>query len=288
MAKKRPEPLILDELAVEQEIVCFACSQIKARRIDGKPDAVPAGWIEKNLIEHGKIGWVTSDTEAEGFYRVHRLGRLDRYGIPEMAVLTTEATASPQFEAAVVGAASGGDNNPLKAAIIRANAIARPPILTIRRYARAIAACDVAIPANIIASMRSQIVGVDQTQSDSMEEILFRAAQGLPVIITADMLQQIRTADISVPFKGGDYQNLRSTLWAEAIKQFGGITPAQYKAERTQSAEVSANIANSIDSVYMMIDQANEDAERYGVPYRLEYVGYGAKYDAGEPAEGGI
>lgn len=279
--KKKDIPFSVDSSGIEQEILGFACSTIRARRTDGKPDKIPAGWIEKALLLYGRIGWVPSETDAEGFYKVHRIGITDRYGMPEMAILTTDATASPQFSASVIGS-SAKDHTPLQVAIVRANALSRPPILSIRRYANVIAACDIALPANVIASMRSQIVGIPETLKDSVEELLIRSARGLPVICTTDLLESIKTADVSVDFRGQDYQNLRTTLWSEAIKQFGGITPAQYKAERTQSAEVSANIAASIDNVYMLIDQFNEDAERYSVPYRLEYVGFGARYDESE------
>lgn len=290
--KKQPAALVLDSGAVESEILAFACSMIRARRIDGKPDLLPAGWLEKSMIKYGSLGWVRSETAAEGFYQIHRIGAVDRYGVPKTVTLKTEATASPQFSANVIGASLSPDEvradlSPLEVAIVKANALARPPIFAIRRYAVAIAALDVAIPANVIASMRSQIVGVPDTLVDSVEEVLYRAAQGLPVVCTSELFESMRTADISVPFKGGDYQNLRATLWSEAVKQFGGITPAQYKAERTQSAEVSAGIAGSIDNVYQMIDQFNEDAERGGVPYRFEYVGYGQKYDVGETLESG-
>lgn len=282
--RSKSNPFTLDASAVEDEILCLACSMIRARRVDGKPDRIPAGWVEKSLIRYGRLGWISSDTDAEGFYRVHRIGVQDRYGVPCMALLTTDATASPQFAAEVVGASRfdgvrEDTQHPLKVAIVKANALSRPPIHTIRRYAQAIAACDVAIPANIIASMRSQIIGVPDTLVDSAEDMLSRGARGLPVICAADMLDAIKTADVSVDFRAVDYNNLRETLWGEAIKQFGGITPAQYKAERTQTAEVSAHIAASIDNVYQMIDQFNEDAEKYDVPYRLEYVGVGAKYE---------
>lgn len=278
--KKQPLALVLDSGAIENDILSFACAMIRARRIDGKPDPLPTGWLEKSMIMHGKLGWISSESDAEGFYKIDRLGTVDRYGVPKTVTLTTEATAAAKFSARVAGVADpAGDTSPLAVSIVRANALARPPILSIRRYAVAIATLDVAIPANVIASMRSQIIGVPDTYADSVEDVLHRAAQGLPVVCTSDLYDNMRTIDISVPFLGREYQDLRATLWNEAIKQFGGITPAQYKAERTQSAEVSAGIAGSIDNVYQLIDQFNTDAEKGGVPYRLEYVGYGAKYD---------
>lgn len=262
---------------IENQIIDFACSVIRAERTDGKPDPIPSGWIVRGLIDHGMLAWRTAPEELDGgMYFAAPSGAFDRYGKPGNVFLTNSSTFSGMT-------VKVGDD----CRVIRANSTGRPLRSTIKRYAEMLNWCDIATRANIPASMRTQLVkGLNKA---TVQALLWESWNGRPAVVMPDRGgkavtdAEIGTVDLSVPLKAQDYRQLAATLWGEVLKMFGGITPAQYKAERTQSAEVSAQIAGSIDSVYVLIDTANDDMAAGGVPYRLVYDGFGARYDAGEP-----
>lgn len=269
---KRQTPLY-DGGLITAEVLDFASSVVRAGRTDGARSEAepPDGWIVRNLLKYGQVAYIPDGSPLSGWYLAQSGGVLDRYARPEWLNLRTQATASAVF--------------PYEGAkLVRANLTGRPPILTIERYARMIAQCDTAIAANIYAAMRSQILGVPDKRKLDAEILLDNAAAGLPTILDTDALASITTLDVAVPFDAREKHALRQTLYSELLKHFGGITPTEYKAERVQSAEVSAHVAEAIDNVYVLIDQANADMTAQGVPYRLEYVGVGKTLD---PTEGG-
>lgn len=268
---------------IAAELVDFACNQVKVTRIDGPDDfpEPPHPWIALKLLQHGQVG-VVLDGVARGWYIINKLGTRDRYGRPTEVFARTEATSGNTF-AFPTALTDAAPRTAIR--VIRANPCARPPVRTITRYADTLARLDVGISANAIASMRSQIIGVSKGYEDSIDLLLQDASEGMPTTVTKDMLEDLQTADVSVPFDGNLRHALRQAIYAEALRHFGGVTPPQYKAERVQGAEVAASVAESIDSLYIMIDQFNADAERLSVPYRMEYIGFGAKYEETEVHE---
>lgn len=267
---------------IRDEILDFACNQIEVYTTAPVDDTTPpAGWIARKLLTHGALAYVP-DGILKGWYKADKYGMRDRYGRPEMIFASTDATARA---ALALNVGEGSD----EARYIRANPAARPPIFTIDRYAALIQRIDTAITANVIASMRSQILGVPDDQREEVDYMLNAAAVGMPVVLDADLISRINTTDVSVPYVAGDLHALRQTIYAEALKHFGAVTPTEYKAERVQGAEVAAHVAEAIDSVYIMIDQFNADCEAGGVPYRMRYNGVGANYEGvqvdADPAE---
>lgn len=277
MAKSKTK-CALNTSAIADQILNFACSMIKARRTDGKPDTLPAGWLERQLLIDGRVGYLHSNTDAGGFFRIRGNGQRNRYGLPVEVVAQTQASGSAAFTVPVYDPER--DDNTGRMAIIRANSGSVSPYLSILRYAEMIARAELHVNTNLLASMRTQILGVPKSRTVMGEIILSDAMAGEPTILEQDALASIDTLDVSVPLTAPAVHALTLQLWSDAIKQFGGITPGAYKAERTQTAEVNANIAESIDNVYILLDQANQDMERQEVPYRLEYNGFGKNYES--------
>lgn len=281
MAKKKTElygqEIIVAARELTEELLDFACSQVRVERTDDRKDfpEPPHGWIVRKLLKKGRVGYV-DDGILRGWYEVGKLGTRSRYGLPTVVYARTDATSDNSF---VFNAATKPDHTGTECVVIGANPKQRPPVLTMCRYADVLARLDAGISTNALASLRSQIVGTPKEYADSVELLLDDALHGLPSTITTDMLDALRTVDVSVPFDGILRHTLRQTIYAEALRHFGGVTPPQYKAERVQGAEVAANVAESIDNIYIMIEQFNRDADYFGVPYRMEYVGYGARYD---------
>lgn len=277
MSRKDQEMgFVLNTPAISNQLLNFACAMIRCRRMDGRDDSVPAGWAVRQLLLNGRIGYLHSPTDAEGFYNIASQGQVDRYGIPTSVTARTQATGAHGFSVPV----SKHDrelNGTLS--VIRANASGTPPFTSMTRYAQMIARAELHINTNLLASMRSQVINAPDSQKAAIDIMLERAAQGLPSVIGTNLMEQLSVFDISVPLDAPEVHALYMQMWAEALKQFGGITPAAYKAERTQSAEVNATVAQSIDNVYILLDQANDDCKTWGVPYVFEYAGVGAMYD---------
>lgn len=271
MPKK--DPYTLSGGMITAELLDFACGQVQAvkkgERGDNDP---PPGWIVRNLLKYGALAYVPDDHPLAGWYVCNAGGIVDRYARPELVYMRTQATQQRVIPAETVF--NGGP-----ARILRANPASRPPVRTMDRYAALVTACDTSLYANIVGSMRTQIIGAPKKIKDTVLCMLDDARQGLPVVVTEEQLAQMTQLDVSVPFNGMEIHGLRQAIYSEALRHFGGITPTEFKRERVQSSEVAASVAESVDNVYIMIDTFNEDAEAQDVPWELTYVGQGAAYE---------
>lgn len=283
MAKQTPAT-IFDARSITENVVRFACSQVTAVRTDGQDDPVPPGWIVENLIRRGVLGYKHAWDASEGWYYIDECGQKNRYGEPFYVEAYTQASARrPQR---LRTDTDGIRRNTVS--IVSANVTGTPPILTIERYAKIIAALDTLIYTNTLAASRTQIIGANKRQFATLKSMFDDIVQGLPSFIDQEIAATIQRVDVSVPFIGNDGYTLRTNMYNELLNMWGGLAPTAYKAERTQSAEVSAMVGNSIDNVYIMIDSVNRDCTDGEVPYKLVYTGYGARFDvspATEPAQ---
>lgn len=257
---------------IERQLINYAAGIIGLRKKDeNAPDLPPDGWVQKNIILDGRCGYLTSDDESRGFYVLQaNAGQYGRYDVPE------RVTARPSRN----GKALSFQVSTKKMAIIRANPQSYPPIISIRRYSGLIAQCYTALSVNIVASSKAMLLGVDKNQKDAFEDYLMDLYGGKPVeIFERDQLQNVETLDISAPFIADQIHALIRTLEGDARREMGGVTPPQYKAERTQGAEVYAAIGESIDLVNQIINTGNADLEACGAPYEFYNRGYSARYD---------
>ena len=85
-SKQTPSDFFAPDIIVDN-VINFACSQIKHRRKDGKPDPIPPGWIVENQIREGKLGWLHANDPSEGMYLVQGDYTRSRYGEPTMVAL---------------------------------------------------------------------------------------------------------------------------------------------------------------------------------------------------------
>ena len=280
MAKQTPAT-IFDAQTITENVVRFACSQVTAVRTDGQEDRVPPGWIVENLIRRGKLGYKHAWDASEGWYFIDECGQKNRYGEPFYVEAYTQASARrPQR---LRTDTDGIRRNTVS--IVSANVTGTPPILTIERYAKIIAALDTLIYTNTLAASRTQIIGANKRQFATLKSMFDDIVQGLPSFIDQEIAATIQRVDVSVPFIGNDVYTLRTNMYNELLNMWGGLAPTAYKAERTQSAEVSAMVGNSIDNVYIMIDSVNRDCMDGEVPHKLVYTGYGARFDVSPATE---
>lgn len=280
MAKQTPAN-IFDAQTITENVVRFACSQVTAVRTDGQEDRVPPGWLVENSIRRGKLGYKHAWDASEGWYFIDECGQKNRYGEPFYVQAYTQAsTRNPQRLRTDV---DGIRRNTIS--IVSANVTSTPPILTIERYAKIIAVLDTLIFTNARAASRTQIIGGNKRQFATLRSMFDDIAEGLPSFIDQEIANTIQRVDISVPFIGNDVHALRTNMYNELLNMWGGLAPTAYKAERTQSAEVSAMVGNSIDNVYIMIDSFNRDCADGEIPYKLVYTGYGARFDVSPATE---
>lgn len=280
MAKQTPATNF-DAKSITENVVRFACSQVTAVRTDGQEDRVPPGWIVENSIRRGKLGYKHAWDASEGWYFIDECGQKNRYGEPFYVEAYTQASARrPQR---LRTDTDGIRRNTVS--IVSANVTGTPPILTIERYAKIIAALDTLIYTNTLAASRTQIIGANKRQFATLKSMFDDIVQGLPSFIDQEIAATIQRVDVSVPFIGNDVYTLRTSMYNELLNMWGGLAPTAYKAERTQSAEVSAMVGNSIDNVYIMIDSVNRDCMDGEVPYKLVYTGYGARFDVSPATE---
>lgn len=280
MAKQTPAT-IFDAQTITENVVRFACSQVTAVRTDGQDDPVPPGWIVENLIRSGILGYKHAWDASEGWYLIGQCEEKNRYGEPFYVEARTQA--SRQHPQRLRTDTDGIRRNTVS--IVSANVTGTPPIHTIERYAKIIAVLDTLIFTNALAASRTQIIGGNRKQFATLRSMFDDIAEGLPSFIDQEIANTIQRVDISVPFIGNDVYTLRTNMYNELLNMWGGLAPTAYKAERTQSAEVSAMVGNSIDNVYIMIDSVNRDCMDGEVPYKLVYTGYGARFDVSPATE---
>lgn len=261
------------------QIVNFAISMIEVESDDFAVKFAPQGWAVWNAIANGRVGFYETDiTPLRGWWIFAGSQERDRYGQPTVGVFRTDSDSSNTMIRNVTNTVGEGMK------LIRANPMGTPPIQEMRRDAARIELAYRLLDANLRAAKRTQILQCDKNQKDTLLEILEDQADGDFSIVDRNVMSEIGMLDVSVPFVGGDVHTLINNLWADALRRWGGVTPPQYKAERTQSAEVSATVAESVDNIYIMLDTMNADAERLGVPVKFKYRGFGARFDT-EPAQ---
>ena len=268
-------PLCADSAAlITDDIINTAVTMIQ---IDGLPPEMRQDTIIRALFDYGQIGYVPPDRSewAGGWYKVNRVNSVDENGNARAYTVRGFATQAAAF---VLPASS--------VVLLRARARGATPRQQIERLALQAGICDRAIVVNILGSMLTRLYAVDKPDDEiDIQEALNAAMAGLPATVKSDILSAFQTADVSIQFIAPQIKALQQTLISELRRRFGGTTPAAFKAERTQSAEVSAAIGEGIDSIYSMITQFNRDAEYGGVPFRMRFVGFAEQYDPDIPGD---
>lgn len=271
--RKRRRRYVEDDGANQyvNEFVNTACDMVD---ITGLSPDVPKAFIIKSLIKKGRVAYLERNDDSRGWYNAAPAPakQPNRYGYYDTLFLT-QSNGLKGFYATVADGVKE----------IRANAEAYPLFITYQKYATQLALCDRAINANLRASiMTRMLTATDETQKEELQIALSEMEDGLPLIVTDDIRHAFEASDLSTDFIAREIIDVRSAIWADAAVRLGTISGNQYKKERVQSAEVDASVAETIDSVYIMVNTFNEDCERNGLPFRMVFTGYAARYDTPE------
>lgn len=219
------------------------------------PKDIPPQFIFKILMEDGKIG-----VYKDMYMRVSDAsGGRDIYG--RMAYVRLTADNGQHF-------VEKRDN----VAILRANPQSFPMVSIVSSMASEFTLTKVAMLQNVVASMNPQIIEVDSKDDKyTIETALLQRAEGRPAIIVRKGLASTLNVSPSASlFMADKYQELCKELRDEFLTKIGILTANTNKRERVQTAEVNATIGEAIDSIYMIIDTFNDDADRFNIGVRLE------------------
>jgi hypothetical protein len=267
---KNTEQAMLDfylQDAYFQRVLALGCSVVQTENAQ-----TPPAFIQRLLFLHGRVVYIPDNTQGipGGYYRGVPEGLPDRFGRYRSFTLFTENGLS-------LGVHKGYE--------IRANVNAIPPLLRIWPRCELMSKIDKAIKRNLSASVAPWIIGATKEQKQEIEAALQAVEDGLPAIVGVEVYNALATQDISQQYICDRLHDLRAAVWAEMLKDVGIVAASNYKRERVQTAEVNASAGESIDSIYIMIDQVNADAEYYGAPLRLKYNGFAAAFDQTEEGE---
>ncbi len=243
----------------------MVCSPFKGA--GGEP--APPSYIVSTLYTYGRIVYVP-DGPLKGFYRGEPLGQVDRFGRCHQFTIYTQNGLS-------MGGVTGVE--------LRANVDAAPPMLGTLRRCELLDRIDAAIERNLVTSTAPRVIQAPKEQRKELENVLSALDDGCAVLVPESIHQALETSDISTPYLSDALNDLRSQVWSDLLKEVGVFAAANYKRERVQTSEVNASAGEAIDTVYTIIDHVNEDAEYYGVPLRLYFNGYAAKFDDGPELE---
>lgn len=223
--------------------------------------------IMRDLIIRGVVGF---RPDLDDFCRVQMSGQRDYYGNPA-------APRPYNF--------SGKALDPVGAVIpIFANASRRPPVDIINSYAAAIGQAFVGLRQNLVASPTAQMFKTrTQGGANAIEDALERRARG-EIAVALDEEGAIYPAlDLSTPFIGDSLLRTIEALDNDISARCGLLRSTDFKAERTQSAEVSANASATLDLLYVLVDSFNAIMKEYG--HEMHLNGTIAEYDPYEKEE---
>lgn len=247
-------------------ILNTACDMV---RIEGEdvPATVPQAFIIRSLLELGRVAFIPGTSPTSGWYRAKPVGEKSRYGFYKKLWCATADDMRGFYASAS------------RAKEIRANATATPLACLFYTWAEQLTACDSAIMANIEANRYSRMIGVPDDLVNSVQIALAEGRNGAPVVVKNSLLAAFQNSDISIPNTAQANATVRQFLWSNALRQIGGMCAEQARQERTQTAEVNAGIGESIDHIYTMIDQFNDDCKLHNVRAVMRFNGYAARYD---------
>ena len=272
--RKEKARSILPRYDYVDDLVNMACDLVDIPKLDPK---TPKNYVARSLVETGGVGFFDTRTFARGFYFARpqgvpiRYDEFDEFQFYDRGGLTSFS----------VTRANG-------ARYIRANAKGTPPKAILERFSIMLDLCDRSIASNIRAQILGRVVG-DKKGKDGnsarIDTLLASFETGLSVGLDPETLANLQPVDLSVAPTFDRVLAARAAIWSDAMQRVGSVAAMQYSRERTQSAEVNAYIATTIDLVYMMINTFNADCKRQKIlgtdnePLQMVYTGYAARFD---------
>lgn len=246
----------------EQEYNYFIDLISNALIIRDLPDNVPKDWVIKSLLEKGRIG-VIDIGGVEKWLPATNGGELDDMGEPLKYILNTANGMSMTYKR----------GNSMLKAVIRLRPSARPLIEWLRSESLNLAFIRMSKKANLVACETSQVYecGNDKTVTE-MKSVFKKRSLGIPAIFSRKegMDGSVKNIGSNVPFIADKLNQIYTEDKNHVLSRLGILTSNSDKKERVQVGEITAQVGEVVDSIYTFIDTFNYDAERAGIPQRME------------------
>lgn len=204
----------------------------------GLPDTCDAWFFERQLLYRGAACMCkpegSNDLWTLGFIQK---GDFDGYGYPaNIDAIDFLARKYPTNDWVIVY------DNMKKESIIR----------FIDLYARKLYEVDQTIRTNLRQQNTPYIIPATKNTALSIKNIMMRIFGFDPVITVkgseSTIMQNIKPLDLKVDFKGNELNDLKESIWAEALHILG-IAPSKTKKERMITGEVSMDRQEDIVSI---------------------------------------
>lgn len=225
--------------------------------VENLPREIPKRYFLKVLFKQGKIGHIKGE-DKELYLPASGVG-VDIYGLPTDYILTGYNGFVHTARAEEVD-------------ILRINDLAFPLYPFLQMQSRKLAEIDASIFQNLNAVKTMRMYEVkDQSTLLSMQNAEKASSTGASCIfVTKGALKE----NVIVHETGAEYlcdklTELKKEIMNETLIRLGIMTANTNKRERVQTAEVNATVGQTIDSIYIMIDTFNYDAEIAGLNLRM-------------------
>lgn len=231
---------------------------------EGLPETVDARFLELSLFRDGYAVFFRDDVLGDLALRCMIGGQWDVYDIPE------DRRAY----------ASNGYNNSLtqeNSVLVFNNMLHTNSILTIRNFAKRLAAIDRTIDTNVNAQKTPVLVICDEKQRLTLQNVYKKYEGNAPVIYADKSFDPngIRTIQTGAPYISDKLYTLKTQIWNEALTYLGVPNLTDTKTERMVKDEVTRMQGGTIASRYsrlMARQQACEQINKmFGLNVRIDY-----------------
>lgn len=228
-------------------------------KIENLPDDLPKRYLLSTLFKHGQIAY---DKETGLWLRAIGLG-IDVYGLPKEWQLFGQNGFTV-------------NRKPDEIVVCRLNDLSAPLIPFIETQARKLVDIDSALAQNLDSIRTMTIAEVaDEAQLLSLVNEYEARRVGATVVYknkNASMPgneTSFRTQSTGATYLVDKLAEYRNQVFNETLARIGTISANTDKRERVQGLEVMSAQGYAIDSLYVMTDTFNYDAELGGLDIRL-------------------
>lgn len=246
----------------EEEYNYFIDLICNALNVTELPENVPHDWVIKSLLKKGRVG-VIKVAGVEKWLPAESSGVLSDMGEPIEYILSTANGDSMTYKT----------SNSMLKAIIRLRPSARPLNEWLYSASLNLAFIQMSKKANLVACETAQVYQCgDKDTVIEMKSVFKKRSLGMPAIFQrkTGMEDNVKNIGNNVPFIADKLNEIYKQDKNEILSRLGILTSNSNKKERVQVGEITAQVGEIVDSIYTFIDTFNRDAERAGIPQRME------------------
>lgn len=254
----RREAEKLRNAEAENYINQFLAMAHNSVKIENLPDDLPKRYLLSTLFKHGQIAY---DKETGLWLRAIGTG-VDVYGLPKEWQLFGANGFTVR-------------RRPDEIVVCRLNDLSKPLLPFVETQARKLVDIDSAMAQNLDA-IRTQTIAEVADEAQMLSLVNEYEARRLGATIVYKNKNAMTPGDtaIKVHPTGAEYlldrlNEYRTSVFNETLARIGTISANTDKRQRVQGLEIMSAQGYAIDSLYVMTDTFNYDAECGGLDIRL-------------------